>query len=1187
MRQYEILDSLPESVFDNVTLIASTVCDAPIALISLIDEHRQWFKSKRGLTMNETARDISFCAHAIASPDDIFEVPDAALDPRFTDNPLVTGEPHVRFYAGAPLQAPNGERIGTLCILDHVPKRLEPKQRLALRALADQVITLMESRTRERRVRELALESERAKHDVQTVFDSSRVAMALVREPDFIFEQVNDAFKRLTSTREYGGRKWLEVYADAGDLPFLEHLTEVYASGRHRMEQEVCLKVPRADGSTEERFFDVTYDRVDRSPDPAYAVLIQLTEVTSDVLNRRIVAAKEAAVRESQNTIVETLKGLPLSVSILSGPQHRYLFVNAHHATYFGGRTDFVGKTLLEAVPESAGTDLPKYLDQVYRTGEPIHLEEFRLELAQPNADRKQFTLNLSFQPLRNTLGAVTGVIATTVDITTAVKAKEELRRKNEVIIETQRVLAEATKVAKIGFFEWDLITNAVTLSEQMQTDWGAKSGLSADELVECIVPLDRERIKDMVDQAIRNGTPYRQEYRIRRPGEDEVVWIEAQGSVFYGTDGAPVSFIGTSVDISFRKNAENESRAIANSIPQMAWSADPQGHIHWFNQRWYDYTGLTYEDMRGWGWRAVHSPEHLERVVQKYRDCFSQGIDWEDVFPLRAADGSYRWFLSRAAPIRNESGRILNWFGTNTDITAQLENDSALTRLAAVVESSRDFVAMADAELRPMFINQGGRTMTGFGDRDVVNASFADFFPAEEHEKLNAEIIPTLLAERYWEGEMHFRHFRTGVLIPVLFNLFPIVDAKNVIIGFATVTRDISDQKRFAANLEEAKDAAEKANSAKSVFLANMSHEIRSPLGAIMGFSDLLKRSDITKDELASFITIIDRNSHHVLRIIDDILDLSKVEAGKMLIEHIVFSLPEMLADFTSLMGLRAREKGIDFELKIPTTIPECIVSDPTRLRQILTNVVGNAIKFTERGRVQVAVNYHDRELVFAVSDTGVGLTKEQSDKLFQAFQQADVSTTRKFGGTGLGLVLTRRLAEAMGGVFYLKESRPGSGSTFVASVSIELKPGTKMVDSAKLEFVTSAPRAVEPSKPLVGMRLLVVDDSPDNQALFKLMLTKLGATVDVGRDGYEGVNLALTNEYDAVLCDIQMPRMDGYEAVAELKRRSYAVPIIALTAHAMKEEYDRALAAGFTDFLSKPIQKDSLIDTLLKFRR
>lgn len=383
---------------------------------------------------------------------------------------------------------------------------------------------------------------------------------------------------------------------------------------------------------------------------------------------------------------------------------------------------------------------------------------------------------------------------------------------------------------------------------------------------------------------------------------------------------------------------------------------------------------------------------------------------------------------------------------------------------------------------------------------------------------------------------------------------------------------------------LKAAENEARNANAAKSQFLANMSHEIRTPLGAIMGFVSLLRDEAVHRDDYESYLSVVERNSSQLLRIIDDILDLSKVEAGMMLIERIDFSLPELMTDFSSLMGFKARERGIGFFSRAVTPLPKIINSDPTRIRQILMNVVGNAVKFTDRGHVDLQVAYVDGFIEFTVRDTGRGISPEQEHHLFQPFSQADTSTTRRYGGTGLGLVLTRSLTEAMGGSFVLKESTPLQGSVFVARIQVEV--------SVKTEFVTGLGFTAEPVRTapvpgqLSGMKILLVEDSPDNQALISIFLVRAGARVDIASDGEQGYQKAKEDSYDVVLMDVQMPIMDGITTIKKLRADGYQAPVIALTAHAMKEERIRCLAAGFNDFLSKPVTREDLIAMLLEYR-
>ena len=388
----------------------------------------------------------------------------------------------------------------------------------------------------------------------------------------------------------------------------------------------------------------------------------------------------------------------------------------------------------------------------------------------------------------------------------------------------------------------------------------------------------------------------------------------------------------------------------------------------------------------------------------------------------------------------------------------------------------------------------------------------------------------------------------------------------------------DITDRKRAEDQLQASKLEAERANAAKSQFLANMSHEIRTPLGAIMGFSSLMKDEAISKNERDGYLAVVERNSTQLLRIIDDILDLSKVEAGMMLVENLDFSLVEMLTDFSSLMGFKAREKGVGFSTKAITPLPVIVNSDPTRIRQILINVVGNAIKFTDQGQVELRICYRDGILEFEIEDSGRGISKDQEANLFQPFTQADASTTRKYGGTGLGLALSRRLAEALGGHFVLKASKIDVGSTFSVTVAASTNAGVEYVNA--LGYDTAPVRPAAQMGQLAGLHLLLVEDSPDNQHLISIFLTRAGATVDIASDGSQGFQMTMTGNYDVVLMDVQMPVMDGIATVRKIRSEAYTGPIIALTAHAMKEERVRCLEAGFSDFLSKPVARQDLLD-------
>lgn len=384
---------------------------------------------------------------------------------------------------------------------------------------------------------------------------------------------------------------------------------------------------------------------------------------------------------------------------------------------------------------------------------------------------------------------------------------------------------------------------------------------------------------------------------------------------------------------------------------------------------------------------------------------------------------------------------------------------------------------------------------------------------------------------------------------------------------------------------LEKSKEEAIAANRAKSEFLANMSHEIRTPLGAILGYTELILEEELPAHEKETYKTAIKRNGQLLSALINDVLDLAKVEAGRIEIAPIDFPLKELISEAIWSLQPKAREKDLEVLVNFTARIPDHARTDPVRLKQIILNIVGNAIKFTRQGKVVVDVstttlrNSDDMLLKIIVTDTGIGITKEQVEKLFQPFAQADGSITRKFGGTGLGLVLSRRLAQALGGNLVLKSSEFGKGSVFEASVKI------KPVASLRSDVFEA--RRDDTLPRLDGLKLLVVDDSKDNQLLICKMLELAGAEVKTADDGEDGLKKIGEDNFDVVLMDIQMPKIGGYEATAHLRNSGYSKPIVALTAHALKEDRERCLRVGCDDYLTKPVQRKELIETVSRLSR
>lgn len=405
---------------------------------------------------------------------------------------------------------------------------------------------------------------------------------------------------------------------------------------------------------------------------------------------------------------------------------------------------------------------------------------------------------------------------------------------------------------------------------------------------------------------------------------------------------------------------------------------------------------------------------------------------------------------------------------------------------------------------------------------------------------------------------------------------------------GYVGACIDITDISRAAEMLRSARDAAEASNRAKSEFLANMSHEIRTPMTAILGFADMLNESDDGPAGAATrhdAIQTIRRNGEHLMGIINDILDHSKIEAGHMTVECIDCEPGKLLADVAGMLTSRSVERGVDLRVEYETPLPLTCRTDPTRLRQMLLNLVSNAIKFAPNGVVRVVARTVGargaQKLEFDVIDNGIGMSEAQAAKLFQPFAQADSSTTRQFGGTGLGLAISRRLARMLGGDIIIVWTKPGHGSCFRASIHV----GEVELDANAAASVARPPATQDVSgiaSPL-PKRILVAEDGPDNQRLISHILRKAGAHVVVVENGRLAVDEAMASwsrgePFDVILMDMQMPVLDGYEATRELRSHGYSLRIIALTAHAMNGEREKCIECGCDDYATKPIDRKRL---------
>ena len=550
--------------------------------------------------------------------------------------------------------------------------------------------------------------------------------------------------------------------------------------------------------------------------------------------------------------------------------------------------------------------------------------------------------------------------------------------------------------------------------------------------------------------------------------------------------------------------------------------------------------------------------------------------------FPIAAAGEVVGVMEFFSGEIRQPDQKLLDMLGAlGSQIGQFIERKHAEEILDRFFTLSLDMLSIAGFDGRFRRLNPAWQRTLGYTVEELTASPFTDFVHPDDRAATTAELQKLITGEDTLSFENRYRA-RDGSYRWMLWTATPF--ARDQLVYAAA--RDITERKRAEENIQRLKEAAEAANRAKSDFLARMSHEMRTPLTAIIGMSDLLGRVGLSAEQ-HKYVASLHRAGNHLLALINDLLDLSKAESGHLTLEMLAFSLHEVLEKTVEIVAFGANEKGLTLRREVAPDVPANLMGDPDRLRQVLINLANNAIKFTAKGEVVIRVKHDpdDRDpyaLRFSVSDTGIGIPQDKLSVIFEAFAQADVSTTRKYGGTGLGLAIAKRFIELMGGGIWV-ESQVGAGSTFHFTAKFR----EQSVVAAGKEHAVAADADAPAGGPGRTLRILVAEDAEESRLLLEAYLKLSGHQADFAENGAEAVEKFPSGRYDLVLMDLQMPVMDGYAATRqirawELERARNPTPVVALTASALEMERRNAVAAGCTSVLTKPIRFRELLDAV-----
>jgi two-component system sensor histidine kinase/response regulator len=851
--------------------------------------------------------------------------------------------------------------------------------------------------------------------------------------------------------------------------------------------------------------------------------------------------------------------------------------------------TSLTGYTSDEVVGQNprilkSGTQLPATYEQLWTTIRSG--EVWRGELINRRKDGTLYHADTRITPVKGINGEIVNFLAVKRDVTPLREADEAQRLLDAI--------AESSEDAIIAYAPTGII---LTWNRAAEIIFGYSSPEAIGRHVSIFVAPERRSRLEHLTQQVLQGNAVLQHEGIGVCRDGSPVEVSATAYPIKNSAGEVVAVSVILRDISERKRTEEKIhekeslfRIMADGCPALMWVTNANGRIEFINRAYREFIGVSLDRVQGLDWEKFLHPDDAQPYLEACDRALRERAPLRSETRLRGVKGEWRWVATYAEPRFSPSGEFLGYVGLCPDITERKQAEQALRsseeKFRQLAENIREVFWIMPPEtdeipyVSPAFEQVWGRTRESLYQDPF---SWVESIHPDDRERARALLL------RQMQGEPVLREYRIrtpdGLEKWIRDRAFPIRDQSGKVIRVVGIAEEITEQKHYEEQLIHAREAADVANQAKSDFLANMSHEIRTPMNGIIGMTELTLDTDLDSTQ-REYLNSVKHSADGLMTVINDILDFSKIEAGKMGLDPVEFSLRDCVGHAMKTLSIRAHEKGLELACSVPPELADVIVGDSVRLQQVVLNLAGNAIKFTERGEVVLSVELESSDvdsitLHFTITDTGIGIPAEKQRVIFEPFTQADTSTTRKYGGTGLGLAITVRLIEMMGGRIWV-ESKLGKGSTFHFTVhfgraAVEVNPGMQ----AHLSI-------------LENLRVLVVDDNATNRRILQRSLEYWGMKPAVAANAPDALALLhqarLTGMPFAVLIvDCHMPETDGFSLVEIIRKspESAALITVMLSSGGQRDDAQRCKQLGIAAYLVKPILQSELKESLLAIMR